>query len=370
MLLSLSACSSKTFSNDPDAIESASESVVQLFVYDKSDNLIAKGSGFIAFNSQTIITNYHVIEHGYKIEFSGNEDTAIEISSIYNVDEENDIAILQFKNADEHFSPLSIGNSKDLKKGENVVAIGNPLSLKNTVSKGSISNFIEHDSVEMIQFTAAISNGSSGGALFNDNGKIIGITTASYVDGQNLNLAIPSSHITALYNKQPISKSVTEFYEENYINTVVPGVLTIGTTGQYPPFVYTDPSGLTGFEVDILKAIAQELGLEIEFKEIEFDLLLSSLEAGKVDCIADGLSLTPERLQCAIATNPVAPIPMDLIPAHPEIVMDMSDVVFYITKNNVKLQVKFNEAIYKFQNDGTFVEIFEEYGIEYKSNNS
>ena len=59
---------------------------------------------------------------------------------------------------------------------------------------------------------------------------------------------------------------------------------------------------------------------------------------------------------------------MDSIPANPKLVTDMSDVVFYISKNNVKLQAKFNETIYKFQNDGTFVEIFEKYGIEYKVN--
>ena len=367
LILPLCSWSSNSFSNDPDAIELATKSVVQLYVYDKNDNLISRGSGFVAFDSQTIITNYHVIEHGYKIEFAGNEDTTIQVSTVYNIDEKNDIAILQFEDTTESFIPLSFGNTMDLKKGENVVAIGNPLGLKNTVSKGSISNFIEHDGVEMIQFTAAISNGSSGGALFNDGGKIIGITTASYIDGQNLNLAIPSSYITTLYNKHPILETVSEFYDNNFLNTITPGVLTVGVC-KWPPFVYTDPTGLNGIEIDILNSISKEIGLEIEFKEMDFEILFAAIENNKVDCLAGGLMLTTQRLQYAIATNPVAPVPMDSIPANPKLVTDMSDVVFYISKNNVKLQAKFNEAIYKFQNDGTFVEIFEKYGIEYKVN--
>ena len=188
--LSLAACGMNSFSNDPDAIDAASKSVVEITVYDKGNTAIAGGSGFFAFDSKTIITNYHVIENAYRIEIVDDDDNTVEVSLIYNVNKDKDIAILQI--AEEgRYSPLKISASEELKKGESVVAIGSPLGLKNTVSKGTISNFVEQDGIEMIQFTAAISHGSSGGALLNDSGEVIGITSGSYVDGQNLNLAIP-----------------------------------------------------------------------------------------------------------------------------------------------------------------------------------
>ncbi len=75
-------------------------------------------------------------------------------------------------------------------RGQKVVAIGSPLGLFNSVSDGIISGFRVVDNVDMIQFTAPTSHGSSGGALLNMYGEVIGISTAGFDNAQNINLAV------------------------------------------------------------------------------------------------------------------------------------------------------------------------------------
>ena len=80
--------------------------------------------------------------------------------------------------------------TKGLVRGQRVVAIGSPMGLFNSVSDGIISGFRRIDEVDMIQFTAPTSHGSSGGAVLNLQGEVIGISTAGIDSGQNLNLAV------------------------------------------------------------------------------------------------------------------------------------------------------------------------------------
>ncbi len=75
------------------------------------------------------------------------------------------------------------------------MAIGSPLGLFNSVSDGIISGFRKIDDVDMIQFTAPTSHGSSGGAVLNMFGEVIGISTAGFADGQNINLAVGYQNI-------------------------------------------------------------------------------------------------------------------------------------------------------------------------------
>ena len=346
--LSLVACGSKPFSENPDAIDAASKSVVEITVYDKSNTAIAGGSGFFAFDSKTIITNYHVIENAYKIEIIDDDDNTVEVATIYNVNKDKDIAILQIEK-EGSYSPLKVSAAESLKKGESVVAIGSPLGLKNTISKGTISNFVEQDGIDMIQFTAAISHGSSGGALINDSGEVIGSTSGSYVDGQNLNLAIPAAEITDLYEDKPISMSVVDYYNETVIPTINAGVLTIGVSADCHPYEYIDNSGnITGIEVEIAREVANRLGLKAEFVNMEFENLLSSLIDEKVDCVI-GMAYEPLRLEYVNASNPM-------------FTEDLGDgltfvSVMYITKTNTDLQSAVNNTIREMQEDGTIAAI-------------
>ena len=86
-------------------------------------------------------------------------------------------------------------------RAEPVIAIGSPKGFTNTVSTGIISNIYNEDGFNRIQFTAPISPGSSGGALFNGNGEVIGITSSTYIDSQNLNFAIQITEVIDLYSQ-------------------------------------------------------------------------------------------------------------------------------------------------------------------------
>ncbi len=188
------------FADNTAAIEAADASVVTLFCYNYDGELTATGSGFVAFDSKTIITNYHVMTSAYTCKISTNQDISYDVTKVLCCSKEQDIAVLQVAE-DTGLKPLPLGNSKAIKKGETVVAIGSPLGIKNTVSTGTLSGRLMQDNMDVLQFTAPISSGSSGGALFDGNGNVIGITYASYVNGQNLNLAIPIELATTLHQE-------------------------------------------------------------------------------------------------------------------------------------------------------------------------
>ena len=206
---------SKPFSDDPEAIAEASQSVVKLNCYDKSGSLYATGSGFACFEDNIIVTNYHVIQDNvYKIEASTEAGEKFIIKSVLVADEKQDIAILA--TASPHgLQLLQPGDCKTIQKGEKVVAIGSPLGLLNSVSTGVFSGYVKESGVDVLQFTASISSGSSGGALFNDSGEVLGITFSSYDEGQNLNLAIPISAVSKLWENKNSSKAMTveQFYD-------------------------------------------------------------------------------------------------------------------------------------------------------------
>ena len=84
------------FCNDPDAIETAVQSVLMLEIFDKNNNEIATGSGFLMFDNMTLITNYHVIENASTIIADSDDGYQYFVTKVLIASKENDIAILQF----------------------------------------------------------------------------------------------------------------------------------------------------------------------------------------------------------------------------------------------------------------------------------
>lgn len=205
------------FSTNTRRIEQATESVVMITCYDNFGNIRCTGSGFILYDDQTVITNYHVIDRAIKANVSTDEDHTYLVESVLAYNAKKDIAILKV-NKSMGLNPLTIGNSKDIQKGSTVVAIGSPLGNKNTVSTGILSGrwFDSQSNIDELQFSAPISNGSSGGALFNDSGEVIGVTSASLIYGQNLNLAIPIEEICSLYANRATESSFMDIFKQTY----------------------------------------------------------------------------------------------------------------------------------------------------------
>ena len=189
-----------SFSEDADSVEKAADSVFMLEVYSSSNQKIGVGSGFIAFHHDILITNYHVIDGGaYVIAVSDDKEQYL-VSRVCIADKRKDIAILKLDD-NPGLTPLVLKDTVNLKRSEKVVAIGSPAGLMNTISIGNISAFYQRDGRDWIQFTAPISSGSSGGALFDDNGNVIGITTATYASTQNINMAVRADDVIELYGK-------------------------------------------------------------------------------------------------------------------------------------------------------------------------
>ena len=160
----------------------------------KKIRLIKQGSGVIIKDKGFIVTNYHVFAGGEKIEVVHN-NKVIPYAEIIGIDIDKDVVILKLD--DKKYPKIKIGDSKNLVVGQRVYAIGSPLGLENTISEGIISGLRSYDEMgrRFIQMTASISHGSSGGAVVNDRGELLGISTLTAKEGQNLNFAIPIDEV-------------------------------------------------------------------------------------------------------------------------------------------------------------------------------
>ena len=174
-------------------------SVVLIAVHNQDGEVIGTGSGIMIGNDGYILTNNHVASGGYfySVRIENDEETYV-TNEVIKYNSVIDLAIIRIK---KQLNPIPLYKGrKKLVRGQKVVAIGSPLGLFNSVSDGIISGFRNINDVDMIQFTAPISHGSSGGAVLNMQGEVIGISTAGIDSGQNINLAIGYENIQLFTN--------------------------------------------------------------------------------------------------------------------------------------------------------------------------
>lgn len=170
--------------NPEEIYNNAKNSIVYVYTYDDNNDIIGFGSGVVISNTGIIYTNYHVINSSSKIEIR-NENQIINDVKIIGFDNEKDVAVLKIPYG--LIPALNISNS-EIKIGQKVYSLGNPLGYENTFAEGIISGIRKNGE---IQFTAPISEGSSGGALLNSKGELIGISNSGYLFAQNINFAVP-----------------------------------------------------------------------------------------------------------------------------------------------------------------------------------
>ena len=193
--ITLTASSASKALSAEEVYAKCSPAVAYIEVCDSSGNASASGSGFFIDSSGTFVTCYHVIDGCSSAKVQTTDGKTYAVSGVYDSSKADDWAVLKVNGSG--FQTLTAGAADQVAGGETVFAIGSPLGLSDSISQGIVSNTNRSvDGKSYIQTTASISSGSSGGALINEFGRVIGITSASYVDGQNLNLAIPISMIT------------------------------------------------------------------------------------------------------------------------------------------------------------------------------
>jgi S1-C subfamily serine protease len=169
-----------------EIFEKTEESVVQVNVRanDGTSKPGNMGSGFVYSDKGYIITNNHVVDDAGKVTVTfldGESYTA----KIIGTDPDLDLAVLKVEVGATYLQPIPIGDSSQLKVGEQITAIGNPFGLSGSMTSGIISQMgrlLPQDSgysiPDVIQTDAAINPGNSGGPLLNMNGEVVGINTA------------------------------------------------------------------------------------------------------------------------------------------------------------------------------------------------
>jgi S1-C subfamily serine protease len=153
----------------------------------------------------TVITNCHVALKGPLVSVKTPKDSYP--ANVTVADEEYDLCKLDVQGLSA--PAVEIGGSQYVRTGQKVFAIGAPLGLELTISEGIVSSLRETPLGNVIQTTAPISPGSSGGGLFNVNAQLIGITTFQHKTGQNLNFAVPADWIDKMTTRSgsgPIPK--------------------------------------------------------------------------------------------------------------------------------------------------------------------
>lgn len=171
-------------------------SVVLLVTQDDQGQPLALGSGFFV-RPGIIATNFHVIEGAARAWAKPiGQNGKHEIQGSVGVDAEKDLALLKVEDGTER--SLLLGNSDQVIVGDTVFVVGNPRGLEGTLSEGIVSAVRTVASDKLLQITAPLSPGSSGGPVINAHGQVIGVAAATVSGGQNLNFAIPTSYLRSL----------------------------------------------------------------------------------------------------------------------------------------------------------------------------
>lgn len=224
-LVVLAACGSSSPSpNGPrvrmtpkDIVQQSTDGIVRVEAGD--DKL---GTGFILDASGLIATNLHVVAGSAKIQIKLHDGTPYPVIAIAGVDPGRDLALLRIQPA-KPLKPLRLGDSDLMTAGDQVIAIGNPLGVFDySVSSGLVSQVrpvctadepkCPPGGLTLLQISAPISQGSSGGPLFNQFGEVVGVTTLIIAQGQSINFAVPGNYLKPMV-AQPMQISMSQFAE-------------------------------------------------------------------------------------------------------------------------------------------------------------
>ena len=187
---------------------------VKVNTYRLNDIYFSSGTGFFISENGTLLTNYHVIENAREIKVTLSSGVTYDVDKIISYDKILDVAVLSVNTKGNKVPYLEISEEAP-KVGEVSYTLSNPLGLTDTFSSGNISyvnrTIDEAPGVFFIQTTTPISQGSSGSPLVDKYGLVIGINTASYSEGQNINLAIDISQIEDL---QEVNLTTEELFQK------------------------------------------------------------------------------------------------------------------------------------------------------------
>lgn len=206
-LLAATLTGARSLANPPSEIaKKVMPSVVLVTTEDDQGEALARGSGFVVAEG-VIATNLHVIRGASKAFVKVvNGQTQLEVLGIVAENNEWDLVLLAVK--DLKAPPLPLGDSTALQVGDDVYAVGNPHGLEGTFSAGIVSSIRRLEGDALLQITAPISPGSSGGPIVNKDAEVVGVAVASLMEGQNLNFAISASYLDPMLKKRSDARAL------------------------------------------------------------------------------------------------------------------------------------------------------------------
>ncbi|MBI9093044.1 MAG: serine protease [Desulfobacterium sp.] len=185
-------------------------SVVTILVYDYGGQLKQIGSGFFYNKKGDIITNSHVLTPNCRAEIKTSSGKKYPVGGIIQRNEKND-----FVKAHTHIpqkSPWLAIAKKPPRVGDEVMVAGSPMGLEQTISEGIVSAWRKlPPKGKVLQISAPVSRGSSGGPVMNMAGEVVGIATFQMVNGQNLNFAIP---VSAIFSKPEAKQKKLKIHKD------------------------------------------------------------------------------------------------------------------------------------------------------------
>ena len=261
----------------------AFRSTVLLVMEDANGQPLALGSGFFVREGE-IASNLHVVEgaSGGYAKLVG-QDAKLDIQGITAIDAKRDLVILKVPTKR---SPiLTLGNSKAAQVGERIYAVGNPKGLEGTFSQGIISSIRDIDTDKLLQITAPISPGSSGGPVLNVKAEVIGVSVATFKGGQNLNFAIPSVYLQELLEKAGSVKPLASINPTKSQSSLVKNIGKSNTEGVIVSHFTTRPYAGHDRVVFSLKNLLRESIKNISYLVIYYDQYGEpfDFDNGKVD---------------------------------------------------------------------------------------
>ena len=182
----------------------ASPSVVVVYTADSEFQPLSQGSG-VAMPGQAVATNCHVLAKAARIVVRDRD--APRPASLLQADTERDVCLLRARGLTA--PPARLGSSANLRVGDPVYAIGTPHGLELTLSEGIVSSFRGQGRARLIQTTAPISPGSSGGGLFDAEGRLVGLPSFLLRESQQLNFAVPVEWVKAALPDTPAPTRAT-----------------------------------------------------------------------------------------------------------------------------------------------------------------
>ncbi len=294
------------------------------------ENTTSLGSGFIYNDKGYIVTNNHVVENAEVVDvtlINGDRYTA----NITGTDAFSDLAVIKInENTTDIPKPLVVGNSSELRVGDQVVAVGNPFGLESSMTTGIVSQIGRLLSIDergfsipnAIQTDALINPGNSGGPLLNMKGEVIGVNTAGIFPG-GIGLAVPSDTILRIIPVLMQEKNYTHPWLGVTGNTLTADIAKREKVDRTQKGVIIDtivkssPADLAGLNGSNINQYGEKRGGDIitavdDKKIIKMEDLISYLELNKA--VNDNATLSVYRdgeiidKQVTLKSRPVVPI--------------------------------------------------------------